>query len=130
MKSRSVSVIAVLIVCCATMWAARAPGSPPQIDQGEHKEKVKHGKLVDQDKSKPVRKAIDDWYARNIAAFEAKDVAAITALRTDDFHTMTPDGKVNTRADMEARARNSCSTGSTTSFLRNSASVRSTYKAS
>jgi len=23
------------------------------------------------------------------------------ALRTDDFHTVTPDGKVNTRADME-----------------------------
>ena len=57
------------------------------------------------DKSKPVRKAIEDWYARNMEAFKAKDVAAIMALRTDDFHTITPDGKVNTRADMETRTR-------------------------
>ena len=27
------------------------------------------------------------------------------SLRTDDFHTITPDGKVNTRADMEARTK-------------------------
>ena len=49
-----------------------------------------------------MRKAIEDWYARNVEAFKAKDVAAVMALRTDDFHTITPDGKVNTRADMEA----------------------------
>jgi len=34
--------------------------------------------------------------------YKAKDVAAVMALRTDDFHTITPDGKVNARADMEA----------------------------
>jgi len=27
------------------------------------------------------------------------------ALRAEDFHTITPDGKVNTRADMETRTR-------------------------
>lgn len=47
------------------------------------------------DKSKPVRRAIEDWYARNVEAFKAKDVSAVMALRTDDFHTMLPDGKVN-----------------------------------
>jgi ketosteroid isomerase-like protein len=52
-----------------------------------------------------VRKAIEDWYASNMAAFKAKDVAAVMTLRTDDFHTITPDGKVNTRPDMEARTR-------------------------
>ena len=57
------------------------------------------------DKSKPVRQAIEAWYASNMEAFKAKDVAALMALRSDDFHTITPDGKVNTRADMEERTK-------------------------
>jgi ketosteroid isomerase-like protein len=69
------------------------------------KVKVKDGRTTLRDKSKPVRKAIEDWYARNMAAFEAKDVAAVMALRTDDFHTIGPDGKRNTRADMEEYTR-------------------------
>jgi ketosteroid isomerase-like protein len=52
-----------------------------------------------------VRHALEAWYARNEAAFEARDAAAVMALRTDDFHTVTPDGRTNTRADMEARTR-------------------------
>jgi ketosteroid isomerase-like protein len=78
-----------------------------QSDQtrGDRKIKVKDGKSIQRDKSKPVRKAIEAWYASNMEAFKAKDVAAIMDLRTDDFHTITPDGKVNTRADMESRTR-------------------------
>ena len=56
-------------------------------------------------KDKPVRKAIESWYEDNKAAFGAKDVQAIMALRSDDFHTVLPDGRVNSRADMEARTR-------------------------
>jgi len=67
--------------------------------------KVKHGMTVAVDKSKPVRKAIESWYASNIDAFARKDVAAVMALRTEDFHTLTPDGTLNTRAAMEARTR-------------------------
>ncbi len=70
--------------------------------QAERKSKTKNDRTVVQDKSKPVRKAIEEWYGRNIAAFKAKDVAAVMALRTADFQTTTPDGKVNTRSDMEA----------------------------
>src|SRR4051812_11192045 len=69
--------------------------------------KIKHGETID--KSKPVRRALEAWYKRNMDAFAAKDVAAVMALRTADFHTLTPDGKTNSRADMEAR---------TASFLR------------
>lgn len=76
-----------------------------QTPQGQHKIKTKDGKPITRDKSKPVRRAIEDWYARNMAAFKAKDLAAIMALRADDFHTITPDGRVNTRADMETRTR-------------------------
>jgi ketosteroid isomerase-like protein len=72
-----------------------------QNEADQRKLKVKNGKLTERDKSKPVRKAIEAWYDFNIAAFNEKDVAAIMALRTDDFHTTTPDGKVNMRGDME-----------------------------
>jgi len=67
--------------------------------------KVKGDRTVVKDKSKPVRHAIEEWYDRNKAAFAAKDVAAIMSLRTPDFHTLTPDGKTNTFADMEARTQ-------------------------
>ena len=81
-----------------------------QIDQkhaapDQVKIKAKGAKRFTRDKSKPVRRAIEEWYDRNMAAFNAKDVAAIMDLRTEDFHTVTPDGKVNTRADMEARTK-------------------------
>lgn len=57
------------------------------------------------DKSKPIRRGIEEWYERNKEAFRKKEVAAVMALRTEDFHTVTPDGRTNTRADMEAYTR-------------------------
>ena len=87
-----------LVLICVSPLLAQA--------NSDSKVKVKDGNMIVRDKSKPVRKALEDWYARNIEAFNAKDVAAIMALRTDDFHTITPDGKVNSRSDMEARTRN------------------------
>jgi len=69
--------------------------------------KIKDGRVID--KSKPVRRALEAWYQRNVRAFAAKDVAAIMALRTPDFHTVTLDGATHTRAEMETR---------TTAFLR------------
>ena len=100
----------LLLVCVVltlgySLPAAAHPLSGQSQALPERKVKVKDDKTIVRDKSKPVRKAIEDWYARNIAAFNAKDVAAIMALRTDDFHTVTPEGRVNTRADMEARTR-------------------------
>ena len=78
---------------------------PASFARDEQKIKVKNDAVIVRDKSKPVRKAIENWYERNKSAFQAKDVAAVMALRTDDFHTVTPDGKTNTRADMEARTQ-------------------------
>ncbi len=101
MKSLLLPVGFALAVTCSPALA-QSQSAQSQVLPGELKVKVKADKSIVRDKSKPVRKAIEDWYARNIAAFKAKDVATIMALRTDDFHTITPDGKVNTRADMEA----------------------------
>jgi len=98
-------VVSLLAAGGPTTAAAGASEVQSQDVRLERKIKVKGTKSFERDKSKPVRKAIEEWYARNIAAFNAKDVAAIMALRTDDFHTLTPDGKVNTRADMEMRTK-------------------------
>ena len=105
---RSILIVFALAFTCLSLVAARSQNAQSDVSQDKTKVKVKNAKTTERDKSKPVRKAIEDWYVRNMDAFKAKDVTAIMALRTDDFHTITPDGKVNTRADMQAR---------TTSFL-------------
>ena len=105
MKSLLLVVCFALAHTCSPQFVAQTQSDQSQVFQGEHKVKVKHGKTIMRDKSKPVRRAIEDWYYRNMEAFKAKDVAAIMALRANDFHTITPDGKLNTRADMEVRTR-------------------------
>lgn len=78
------------------LFAAGAPAVAGSAgDKPEKSVKVK-------DKSKPVRRSIEEWYARNTEAFRSKDLAALMALRTEDFQTTTPDGQIRTRADMEA----------------------------
>jgi ketosteroid isomerase-like protein len=91
-----------LCISLPIVASAQVPQSPAKP---ETKVKTKGAQSKTRDKTKPVRRALEDWYDRNTAAFKAKDVAAIMALRTEDFHTLTPDGKINTRADMEARTR-------------------------
>ena len=105
MKNLLLIVVSALITVFSATLVGQSQSDRPQVAQ-DYKVKVREGKAIVRDKSKPVRKAIENWYARNMEAFKAKDVAAIMALRTDDFHTITPDGKVNTRADMEIRTGN------------------------
>jgi hypothetical protein len=47
------------------------------------------------------RRGIEEGYRRNREAFLARDVKAIMSLRTEDFHTIGPDGKQVDRAGME-----------------------------
>ncbi|HEX5733929.1 MAG TPA: nuclear transport factor 2 family protein [Blastocatellia bacterium] len=105
MKRLSLIACASLVFTCSLQLFAHSQSGQSPALPGDSKVKVKGGKTTVRDKSKPVRKAIEAWYASNMEAFKAKDVAAIMALRADDFHTITPDGKVNTRAEMEARTR-------------------------
>jgi ketosteroid isomerase-like protein len=102
MKEWIFLVVFALTLTCVTAVKAHSQNDQLPKAQADLKLKAKGGKIVGRDKSKPVRRAIEAWYERNIEAFMQKDVAAVMALRTDDFHTLTPDGKVNTRADMEA----------------------------
>ena len=105
MKGLFLIVVAALVFTCSPQLFAQSQSDQSPVLSGDIKVKVKDGKTIVRDKSKPVRKAIEQWYASNMEAFKAKDAAAIMALRTDDFHTITPDGRVNTRADMEERTK-------------------------
>ncbi len=102
MKDLPLVAVIVLVLTCAVQLFGQSQNDQSEVLQKESKVKVKDIKVHVRDKSKPVRKALEDWYARNAAAFRAKDVAAIMALRADDFHTVIPEGKVNTRAEMKA----------------------------
>ena len=105
MKNLFLVITLALTLSCSLAAVTHSQSATSQLgasDATDRKIKVKGGKSIERDKSKPVRKAIEAWYDLNIEAFIKKDVAAVMALRTDDFHTTTPDGKVNTRADMEA----------------------------
>jgi ketosteroid isomerase-like protein len=48
-----------------------------------------------------VRQELQQRYDANRLALLAKDFDAIMALRTPDFHAVTPDGAVHDRAEME-----------------------------
>lgn len=51
--------------------------------------------------SSAVRRELEQRYGENRRALLAKDFDAIMALRTEDFHAVTPDGALHDRAAME-----------------------------
>jgi hypothetical protein len=52
-----------------------------------------------------VKRELEARYAENEAGFFAKDPDRVMRLRHPEFHTITPDGKVNTREQMYQRTR-------------------------
>lgn len=81
---RHVPMLLVLFAVCCARPSASPPSQPPgTVDTSD------------------VRREIELWYDENTRAFRAEDVDAIMALRTGDFHTVTPDGRVQDRAAME-----------------------------
>lgn len=53
-----------------------------------------------------VKAQLEGAYTRNRQAFLAKDVSAVMALRTPDFHSITPDGARHDRQAMEGYTKN------------------------
>lgn len=98
MRNLLLLLVSVLSLTFSTAIATRGQDSMSR----DSKVKTKGGKFIERDKSKPVRKALEAWYEQNTEAFKQKDVAAVMALRTDDFHTILPNGTKNTRTDMQA----------------------------
>ena len=77
--------LVVFVASCARPSASPATQTPDTADTSE------------------VQREIEQWYDENTRAFRAEDVDAIMALRTEDFHTVAPDGVVQDRAAMEQR---------------------------
>jgi hypothetical protein len=78
---------AALLLCgCTTSPAARPP-APAASDQS-------------------VRSALEAAYERNRQALLARDPAAALALRTEDFHVVTPDGATHGPQEMADFTRN------------------------
>ncbi len=59
----------------------------------DHKFKVKGDRVVLRDKSKPVRRALEEQYAKITEATRKKDLVALLALRTPDFTVKTANGE-------------------------------------
>ena len=59
----------------------------------------------DQDAVAIARRELAARYAENEAGFFARDPDRVMRLRHPEFHTITPDGKVNTREQMYKRTR-------------------------
>src|SRR4026209_961429 len=62
MKKLLLLVASALIPVFSLTLFAQSQGDRPQAAQNDLKVKVKDGKTLVRDKSKPVRKAIEDWY--------------------------------------------------------------------
>jgi chorismate mutase len=60
----------------------------------EDKVKVKGDTVIVQDKSKPVRRALEEQYAKLAEANKNRDLAAVLALRTPDFSAKFPNGEI------------------------------------
>jgi len=69
------------------------------------KVKIKDGRTIVRDKSKPVRKALEQQYALLAHAVETKDFEAFQRLRTDDFSTVDERGQPQTTEQMAQRAK-------------------------
>ena len=65
-----------------------------QITQDkDFKIKVKDGRVVERDKSKPVRRALEEQYAKIAEAQRNKDIDAMRVLRTPDFTVDAANGE-------------------------------------
>lgn len=79
----------VLVAVCTTS-CARPAASPPSQRTAD---------------SSAVRRELQQRYDENRRALLAKDFGAIMALRTEDFHSVTPDSALHDRAEMEQSTR-------------------------
>ena len=90
------SALLLSISCAASVVSAQ---QTPKLDP-------KCSEQVVSDKSHPAWKAIDAQYARLAEAMRKKDVDALFALYTPDFHAVTPTGEVWTRERSLAYQKN------------------------
>jgi uncharacterized protein (UPF0147 family) len=89
----SFALLAVAFMCSITL-KAYAQENQLQITQNkQEKVKVKGYRVVVRDKSKPVRRALEEQYTKIAEAQKNKDIEALRSLRTLDFTVNMPNGE-------------------------------------
>ena len=96
MKTRSLSAAMVILSSLAMPFAT---------DESSSKVKIKDDSVVIKDKSKPVRRALEDSYARLAEAIEKNDAEVILAFRHPEFSAIDFQDRRWSTEEMEARTR-------------------------
>ncbi|HEV8188955.1 MAG TPA: DUF4440 domain-containing protein [Pyrinomonadaceae bacterium] len=91
--------LTVAVMLLASQFINSDAQSQPQSTQDKDvKIKVKDDRVVEHDKSKPVRRALEQMYAKIADAQRNEDIDALRAMRTPDFTVDLPNGQ---RWDLE-----------------------------
>jgi len=89
--SKLIKIILTLAVGCTGSIVSL--GQLQKTADKDLKFKVKGDRVVQRDKSKPVRRALEERYAKIVEATRKKDLVALLALRTPDFTVKTANGE-------------------------------------
>jgi hypothetical protein len=104
-KSLSFALLALALVCSIPL-KAHAQENHLQVTQDkQYKVKAKGDNVIVRDKSKPVRRALEEQYAKIAEANKNKDLAAELALRTPDFSAKFPNGEIKNSEEMAGYSR-------------------------
>jgi hypothetical protein len=87
----SIALAALALALVSSQLVAQTSHS--QDSQGNSKIKVKDGRVIVRDKSKPVRRALEEMYAKIAEAQFNEDIEALRATRTPDFTVDLPNGQ-------------------------------------
>jgi ketosteroid isomerase-like protein len=87
----SIALAALALALVSSQLVAQM--SQSQDTQDSFKIKVKNDRLIMRDKSKPVRRALEEMYAKIAEAQRNEDIEALRATRTPDFTVDLPNGQ-------------------------------------
>jgi uncharacterized protein with LGFP repeats len=87
----SIALAALALALVSSQLVAQT--SQSQDTQDNFKIKVKDDRVIVRDKSKPVRRALEEQYAKIAAAQRNEDIEALRATRTPDFTADLPNGQ-------------------------------------
>src|SRR6185503_17641043 len=88
----SIALAALALALVSSLLVAQTSHSQDAQDKNL-KIKVKDERVIVRDKSKPVRRALEEMYAKIAEAQRNEDIEALRATRTPDFTVDLPDGQ-------------------------------------
>ena len=95
---------ALLFLSCAIVISAQEAGL--QVSQDKpYKVKSKGGVVRIQDKSKPIRTALEEQYEKTVTAYFQHDPETVLALHAPNFMAKLPNGQIMSAEDSEAYIR-------------------------